>query len=75
MAHPLFVVEAANISHLILRRPRSGRLEGWKLARHCPLPSFETRPAGAPQDEVHNVWQVWGRQISDRLQFESVTAR
>jgi len=34
---------------LILRSPRSGRLEGW---RQSPLwPSFETRPAGAPQDE------------------------
>jgi hypothetical protein len=64
MAHPL----------LILRRPRSGRLEGWKLARYCPLPSFETRPAGAPQDEV-NVREVWGPQISDRHQFESVATR
>jgi hypothetical protein len=74
MAHPLFV-ENADIPDLILRRPRSGRLEGWKLARHCPSPSFETRPAGAPQDEAHNVRQVWGAQIIDRHQFESVTAR
>jgi hypothetical protein len=31
---------------VILRRPRSGRLEGWK---HAPslLPSFETRAFGA----------------------------
>jgi len=45
---------ATDISDLILRRPRSGRLEGWELARHCLLPSFETRPAGAPQDEVRD---------------------
>ncbi len=28
---------------VILRSPQSGRLEGWPLARPCPLPSFETR--------------------------------
>src|SRR5215831_17707176 len=27
------------------------RLEGWPLARPRMLPSFETRPSGAPQDE------------------------
>src|SRR5258707_12086049 len=36
-------------SILILRSPRSGRLEGWRQS-HL-LPSFETRPSGAPQDE------------------------
>jgi S-disulfanyl-L-cysteine oxidoreductase SoxD len=36
---------------LILRSPRSGRLEGWPQASSLP-PSFETRPAAAPQDEV-----------------------
>jgi len=28
----------------------AGRLEGWPQVR-CLWPSFETRPAGAPQDE------------------------
>ncbi len=35
---------------LILRRPRSGRLEGWQPSG-CG-PSFETRTSCAPQDEV-----------------------
>ena len=43
-----------NFDGLILRSPRSGRLEGWPQASLWP--SFETRPAAAPQDEVWNVW-------------------
>ena len=42
-------------SALILRRARSARLEGWPQTPGLP-PSFETRPAGAPQDEV---WWLW----------------
>jgi mono/diheme cytochrome c family protein len=41
-------------SLLTLRSPRSGRLEGWRRARLWP--SFETRPAAAPQDEVCWFW-------------------
>src|SRR5580704_4450016 len=43
------------ISNVILRRPRSGRLEGWMHGTDS-LPSFETRPSGAPQDDVRNVY-------------------
>jgi len=39
---------------LILRGPRSGRLEGWREWRLRP--SFETRPAAAPQDKVRCCW-------------------
>src|SRR5215212_9544611 len=41
-------------SVLILRRRQSRRLEGWRQA--SPRPSFEMRPAGAPQDEVRCFW-------------------
>src|SRR5216683_4811751 len=41
---------------LILRRPRSGRLEGWQ--QHDWFPPFETRPAGAPQGEVGTLTQM-----------------
>src|SRR5260370_40342637 len=39
---------------LVLRSPRSGRLEGRPHPRPCPWPSFETaaRRARPPQDEV-----------------------
>jgi len=36
--------DAAQPPDLILRRPRSGRLEGWQQAR--PFPSFETPAFG-----------------------------
>jgi S-disulfanyl-L-cysteine oxidoreductase SoxD len=41
-------------SVLILKSPRSGRLEGWRQWRL--LPSFETRASHAPQDEVRRWW-------------------
>src|SRR5262249_15019487 len=41
-AHP---EEREKNSDLILRSPRSGRLEGWPRARPCLWPSFETRPS------------------------------
>jgi mono/diheme cytochrome c family protein len=41
-------------ANVILRSPRSGRLEGWQ--RWSFRPSFETRPVGAPQDEVRRFW-------------------
>jgi S-disulfanyl-L-cysteine oxidoreductase SoxD len=40
---------------VILRRPRSGRLEGWPRTPSLP-PSFETRPSAAPQDEGFSFW-------------------
>src|SRR4029450_8985990 len=36
---------ALELDHLTLRRPRGGRLEGWRQAR-CSLPPFETQPCG-----------------------------
>jgi|GEM_PF-195734 len=46
-------------SVLILRSPRSGRLEGWRQTPGFG-PSFETRPTGAPQDEG---WWLWVRRL------------
>src|SRR5579871_1309488 len=55
------------INDLILRSPRSGRLEGWQQARASMQPSFETRPFGRPQDEV----TVTGRSAFVAVQIES----
>ena len=47
-------VKRKNPGALILKSPRSGRLEGYakgETARSWGCPSFETRPADAPQDE------------------------
>ncbi|MCZ8103032.1 MAG: hypothetical protein O9972_34710, partial [Burkholderiales bacterium] len=38
-------------TRLILRRPRSGRLEGRRMMRRCNVAPFETRASPAPQDE------------------------
>src|SRR5262245_11637686 len=40
------MTEPTTNSDLILRRPRSGRLEGWPVALHRLRPSFETRSFG-----------------------------
>ena len=43
-------------NNLILRRPRSGRLEGWERAPGLWGPSFETRTMRA-QDEVVHIYE------------------
>src|SRR5262249_10364568 len=56
-ALPRFRIISMSPINLVLRSPRSGRLEGWPQARSCLWPSFETaaRRARPPQDEVRGV--------------------